>query len=153
MLHNYQDKIHHIIESRIEILFSIQCKSCKDVSTYARRKFLYFLFLHLVIVGLLTLLTTFHWRSKTHFLMVETNVFYKIPLSQIVFSKKEYTPLVKLYMNTIPFSCRPCQDYPSLHTRSHLFILHFYIWLKPSFQIHHLPALSHLPCLSRPSFN
>ena len=69
------------------------------------------------------------------------------------FPKKEYTPLVKICTNSISFSSRPCQDYPILHKRSCLFILHFHIWLQPSFHAHHLHSLSHMPCLSRPSFN
>ena len=39
--------------------------------------------------------------------------------------EKDYTPLVKIYTSSIPFSGRPCLDYPILHKRSRLFILHF----------------------------
>ena len=47
----------------------------------------------------------------------------------LFFSKKEYTPLVKIYTSSIPFSGRPSLDYPILHKISRLFILHFHICL------------------------
>ena len=65
-----------------------------------------------------------------------------------IFPKKDYTPLVKIYTSSIPCSGRPCLDYPILHKRSRLFILHF-----QHVPNHHLHILSHMPSLSRPSFN
>ena len=65
----------------------------------------------------------------------------------IFFSKKEYTPLVKIYTSSIPFSGRACLDYPILHKISCLFILHF-----QHVPIHHLHILSHMPSLSHPLF-
>ena len=64
-------------------------------------------------------------------------------------SKKEYTLLVKIYTNSIPFLSRPCLDYPILHKRSHLFILQFHMSLailsytSPTFTIPH--AISFMP--------
>ena len=66
-----------------------------------------------------------HILSLLHFYFY----FCVIYLLTIFFSKKEYTPLVKIYTNSIPFSGRPCLDYPILHKKSHLFILHFHMCL------------------------
>ena len=47
-------------------------------------------------------------------LFVHVCLFLFVYVCHICFSKKEYTPLVKTYTSSIPFSGRPCLDYPIL---------------------------------------
>ena len=77
---------------------------------------------------------TNNWKPSNDFsnmdsFMMSGDFFWMFKKKSFFFSEKEYTPLIKIYRNSIPFSGRPCLDYPILHKRSCLFILHFHICL------------------------